>query len=89
MVLHLGNDVMVNTGDVVGIFDADSATVSQITKKYLSGKDREGAIVFAKEEIPKSFVLYKKNGKYEICFSQLSSATLVGRIDGSLINNER
>ena len=81
MYLHVGNNRNIRVKDIVGIFDADSATVSSITKKYLSEADSDGSVDFASEEIPKSFVLYKdKENKYRICFSQLSSAALYGRI---------
>ena len=81
MYLHVGNNHNVRTRDIIGVFDADTATVSSITKKYLSEADARGAVAFASEEIPKSFVLYKKrDGGYQICFSQLSSSSLIGRM---------
>ena len=81
MYLHVGNNHNVRTRDIIGVFDADTATVSAVTKKYLSEADARGAVLFASEEIPKSFVLYKKkDGSYRICFSQLSSSSLIGRV---------
>ena len=82
MYLHVGNNQNVRIKDIIGIFDADTATVSSITKKYLSDADHKKIVKFASEEIPKSFVLYKdaKHNCYGICFSQLSSASLLGRI---------
>ncbi|MBQ8432093.1 MAG: DUF370 domain-containing protein [Clostridia bacterium] len=82
MYLHVGNNQNIRIKDIIGIFDADTATVSAITKKYLSAADHNKSVKFASEEIPKSFVLYKdpKNNGYGICFSQLSSASLFGRI---------
>ncbi len=82
MYLHVGNHQNVRIRDIVGIFDADTATVSAITKKYLSAADSEKSVSFATEEIPKSFVLYcDKKGKYQVCFSQLSTAALCGRVE--------
>ena len=81
MYLHVGNNQNVRTRDIIGIFDADTATISAVTKKYLSAADVQGAVSFASEEIPKSFVLYRgRDGAYKICFSQLSSASLLGRV---------
>ena len=82
MYLHVGNHKNIRIKDIVGIFDADTATVSSITKKYLSDADHKRIVKFASEEIPKSFVLYKDSKKncYCVCFSQLSSASLLGRI---------
>lgn len=81
MYLHVGNNQNIRTQNIIGVFDADTATVSAITKKYLSDADAKKAVQFASEEIPKSFVLYKeKDGIYKICFSQLSSSSLIGRV---------
>ena len=67
---------------MIGIFDADSATVSSVTKKYLSAAEAAKSVHFASVEIPKSFVLYEEEkGKFRICFSQLSTSSLVGRIE--------
>ena len=80
MYLHVGNNQNIRVKDIVGIFDADTATVSAVTKKYLSNADGGGIVSFASEEIPKSFVLYKdREGDFKICFSQLATSSLVGR----------
>ena len=81
MFLHLGNRKTVRTKDIIAIFDADSATVSEITKKYLSSAEKRHLVDAAIEEIPKSFVLYRSEGKYKICFSQLSPSVLIGRMN--------
>lgn len=83
MYLHIGNNQNIRVRDIVGIFDADTATVSAVTKKYLSDADTNGSVRFACEEIPKSFVLYydRTKKKHCICFSQLSSASLCGRTE--------
>ena len=82
MYLHVGNELNIRASDIVGIFDADSATVSAVTKKYLSAANGKGLVSFASEELPKSFVLYRnrKKNRYEICFSQLSTSALIGRM---------
>ena len=67
---------------MIGIFDADSATVSAVTKKYLSSLEAEKLVHFASMELPKSFILYRdSSNSYRVCFSQLSTASLVGRIE--------
>ena len=83
MYLHVGNNQNIRVKDIIGIFDADTATVSSITKKYLSEADAKKCVEFASEEIPKSFVLYKdrKKERFSVCFSQLSTAALCGRME--------
>ena len=39
------------------------------------------AVISAKDEIPKSFVLYKEKGEIKVCFSQISSTALASRKD--------
>lgn len=79
MYLHAGNNKNIREKDIIAIFDADNATVSSITRKYLSEAERKNLVISAKDEIPKSFILYRENGKYMICFSQISTSALIGR----------
>ena len=82
MYLHIGNNKNIRIKDIIGVFDADTATVSSVTKKYLSAAQSEKKVLFASEELPKSFVLYKDPKEtYKICFSQLSTASLAGRME--------
>ena len=81
MYLHAGNNKNIREKDILGIFDMDNCTVSAITRKFLTDAERASLVVSAKDEIPKSFILYKENGKYMICFSQISTASLMGRTD--------
>ena len=79
MYLHIGNNKNIRERAIIGIFDTDTATVSNITRKFLSGAEKKGRVESATEEIPKSFVLYKEGAQSRICFSQLSTAALLGR----------
>ena len=85
MYLHIGNQKNIRQKDIIGIFDMDRTTTSKITRKYLSEAEKNHLVSAAnEEEIPKSFVLYRdpKDGQNKICFSQLSTAALIGRFDG-------
>ena len=79
MYLHAGNNKIIRKKDIVGIFDADNSTLSYITRKYLTDAEKQQRVIAAKDEIPKSFILYKEKGKYMICFSQISTSALIGR----------
>ena len=81
MYLHAGNNKNIREKDIIGIFDADNSTLSYITRKYLSDAEKENRVISAKDEIPKSFILYKENGKYMICFSQISTSSLMSRTE--------
>lgn len=83
MFLEVGNNKSILIERIVGIFDMDNATLSAVTKKYLSKNEKEGfSENAAGYEIPKSFILYlDSENNYKICFSQFSSTSLKGRID--------
>ena len=80
MFLHVGNNKNIREKDIIGIFDTDNATLSPITKKYLARAEKDGLVDKARQDIPKSFVLYKSKDSYCICFSQLSATALSGRM---------
>ena len=84
MYLHAGNHKNIKIADIVGIFDTDSATVSKITKQYLSESEKRGETELISFELPKSFILTSENQKNKVYFSQLSAQTLRARIDEPL-----
>ncbi|EJX09668.1 hypothetical protein EVA_02221 [gut metagenome] len=57
MYLHLGQDYIVNTRDILGIFDLDACSVSSRTREFLNRAEKEGAVVSLSDDVPKSFVL--------------------------------
>ena len=83
MYLHLGQSVVVPYRDIIGIFDLDNASWSHRTRAFLERAEREGRVVSAASDLPKSFVLCQKRGQETVVYlSQLSSATLKGRVEG-------
>lgn len=81
MYLHLGQDTVVKTEDIVGIFDMDTSTVAKSTRDFLSKKEKEKKVITVAFELPKTFILTAKKSKKEekIYISQLSSSTLLKR----------
>ena len=80
MYLHVGNHKNIRKRDIIGIFDTDNATLSKTSRSFLTTAQSRGQVIAAREEIPKSFILYKEKGKSMVCFSQLSSSALLGRM---------
>ena len=81
MYLHIGNNKNVRERRIIGIFDMESSTVSETTRRFLKNAEKKGEVESAGLEIPKSFVLYfDKNEEFKICFSQLLSSSLQGRL---------
>lgn len=79
MYLHLGQDTVIKTDEVVGIFDLDTATISKISRNYLTRAEKSGIVVNVSMELPKSFVVCVTNGREQVYISQISSATLLKR----------
>lgn len=82
MYLHLGNETVVNTKDVIGIFDLDNATLSRHTRKFLADCEKRREVINVSFELPKSFILCKgkRDKKQKIYISQISSSTLLKRM---------
>ena len=76
--IHVGNDRVIGKKHIIGIFDMDTATVAEETKKFLNAAQREGRIILTTYELPKSFVLTNDD---MVTLSQLSVASLVGRVE--------
>lgn len=81
MYIHLGQETVIKSKDVIGIFDLDSTTVSKHTRKFLSLSEKRKEAVTVSYELPKSFVLCKEKTKTTVYISQLSSLTLLKRSD--------
>lgn len=81
MYLHLGQDTVVQTDAVVGIFDLENASLSKYTREYLSSRTQAGEIYNVSFEMPKSFVVCEdpKTKKCTVYISQISSRTLLKR----------
>ena len=62
--------------DVVGIFDIDRVTVSKASRDYLTKAQKNGRIITAAEDLPRSFAVCGD----KVYLSQFSTATLCGRI---------
>lgn len=77
MYLHLGNNKMIKTDSVIGIFDLDNATVSKRTRNFLKKAEEKGEVVTVGYELPKSFVVTSNKAKNnKVYLSVLSSRAL-------------
>ena len=45
MYLHLGQDTVIQTKDIIGIFDLENSTISKYTREYLAKAEKEGKVV--------------------------------------------
>lgn len=75
MFLHLGDSTVVNTKEIIGIFDMDTSTVNKATRDYLNLAEKNKKIVYVNYDLPKSFVV--TNDKIFVC--PLNTNTLYKR----------
>lgn len=80
MYLHLGQDTLVKTSEVIGIFDLDNTTVSKNTRDFLAFAQKKNRVVNVTPDLPKTFVVCGKGkGETTIYLSLISSSTLQKR----------
>lgn len=85
MYLHLGQDTVVRSSEIVGIFDLENTSISKITKGFLAASEKAGRVVNVSFELPKSFVVCAVGKKATVYITQISSTTLrkrAGFMDG-------
>lgn len=78
MYLHLGQETILRTSDILGVFDLDTTTLSKHTRDYLARAEKEGRVVTVTQELPKSFIVTANRDK-TIYLSQISAQTLKKR----------
>ena len=81
MYLHLGQDVLIPKSAVVAVFDLDNASQSRVTRDFLKKAELAGQVINVSDELPKAFVLVRRDGETRVYLTQLSSATLLKRSD--------
>lgn len=83
MFLRINKYKTVKTTDIIGIFDADSATMGNDSRKFLSRYEKEKRLISCGGDIPKSFVLYRdpEDNKNKAAFMKFSSSSVKNKIE--------
>ncbi len=80
MYIHLGNNVMLPTSEIIGIFDLENTSISKRTRDFLNKAEKEGRVITITYDLPRTFVIAGKKFKdAKIYISQISSQTLLKR----------
>ncbi len=80
MYLTLENNVVVKTCDIVAIIDLDKTTVSKRTRDFLYKAQKNGIVINASSNLPKSFIVCESSDKKKsVYISQFSTSTLLKR----------
>ena len=83
MYLELGNDLLIQSRSVVGIFDLDNSSWSKRTRAFLEAAQEDGELIDAAEELPKSFVLTQEFGAQRIYLTTYNAAVLMKRLESA------
>lgn len=76
MVVHLGQEIIVQISDIIGIFDLENTSVSKETRAFLARAEKSGQVINVSMEMPKSFVVCLQKGKQVVYISQIAPVTL-------------
>ena len=68
MYLHIGQNVVVPTDTIVGIFDMDTVTLSKHTRAFLSALEKNGRLIPLFDDLPKSCVHCVEKGNPSFTF---------------------
>lgn len=80
MYIHLGNNIMLPTNEIIGIFDLENTSVSKRTRDFLKKAEKAGRVITVSCDLPRSFVVAGKNkDDIKVYISQISSSTLLKR----------
>lgn len=82
MVISIGENVLVNTEDIVAILDMDSITVKERGKEIFQ-LAKEKIVYLDESELPRSCVVVCENGKNTIYVSPVNSITLQRKVQDS------
>ncbi len=79
MYIHLGNNIMLPTNEIIGIFDLENSTVSKRTRDFLARAEKDGRVITVSYDLPRSFVIAGRGENIKVYISQISSSTLLRR----------
>lgn len=77
MYINIGEEFVLKTQDITGIFDMDKTTVNKATRDFLARAQKENRVILTSYELPKSFIISKD----KIYISPLNTSTLLKRAD--------
>ena len=79
MYVHIGNNRILSEKRIVGLFDIDTTSMSEATKRLLSEAEKEGRLSLCDDGIPKTFILTDDDCVY---LTRISARTIADRIRG-------
>ncbi|MBN1623319.1 MAG: DUF370 domain-containing protein [Clostridia bacterium] len=82
MYLHIGGNHVIDRRDIIGVFDIEKSTVSNITRDYLRKQEKRGRVITIVSDMPKSFIIVEKDSNTYVYLSSIAPITLRKRYEG-------
>lgn len=80
MYLHIGEKTVIYEKNLICVIDLELTTVSQITKTFLAQAQKKNIIYdIAPGELPKTAVVYEKDGEVRVYISPIATLTIYKR----------
>ena len=80
MFVHIGDDICPLSDKIIGVFDLESATISDITKDFLNTAEKNLEVTYLSEEVPRTFVVALDGAKPDIYLSATQPLTIQRRL---------
>ncbi|MEG1981374.1 MAG: DUF370 domain-containing protein [Clostridia bacterium] len=77
MYLHIGSDYLINSKNIVGIFDIESSTTVRTTRDFLARAELDGRVITIGIDLPKSFIISNDD---KIYITHIAPTTLKKRV---------
>lgn len=78
MYVYIGNGMVLDDRNIIGVFDLDNTSWSIHTRKFLSSAEKKNQLLNAAEDIPKSFVVCENE---TVILTQPNTAILARRLN--------
>ncbi|MBQ1205820.1 MAG: DUF370 domain-containing protein [Clostridia bacterium] len=82
--LQLEKGESIDKKEIIGIFDIETASVSQSTKELFKRKEDEHGVVSLSNDLPKSFILCDGEFADTVYISGISTESIKKRISGGI-----
>ena len=77
--MNIGGGNVIRRSSIVAVCDIDNTTCSRATRELLAVSEKNGEVINAAEDLPRSFILCEEGGKRRVWLSSLSPAELSRR----------
>lgn len=87
MYLHIGEDTVIKSDEIIGVFDMDTSTVNKATRDFLKTAEKNRKVIYVNYDLPKCFIVTDK----KVYVSPINTGTLNKRAktERSFVNGRR